>query len=104
MNRNYLCAVALAAAAGLSGCDRPADEHNHAELEQIQLEIEQLTNQVGRLEFRIFELESQQSGPTSDAGAAAKSQQNANTISQAEPLETAELKTDNGRYDLTPVQ
>ena len=100
MNRNLVCTIAIFVTAGLSGCDRPASEHGHEELQQMQLEIEQLTNQVGRLEFRIYELENNLAGPASDAEATEElPTEAANTTPTSGPL-----KTEDGQYDLTPVQ
>ena len=100
MNNNLVCTIAILATAGLSGCDRPAVEHGHEELQQMQLEIEQLTNQVGRLEFRIYELENNVAGTASDATATDDlPTEVANATPTSEPM-----KTEDGQYDLTPVQ
>ena len=100
MNKKLVCTIAILATAGLSGCDRPASEHGHEELQQMQLEIEQLTNQVGRLEFRIYELENNHAGTASDAEATEELPTEVeNTTSTSGPL-----KTEDGQYDLTPVQ
>jgi len=95
MNKKLVYTIAILATAGLSGCDRPAVEHGHEELQQMQLEIEQLTNQVGRLEFRIYELENNVAGTASDA----LPTEVESTTSTSEPN-----KTEDGQYDLTPVQ
>jgi hypothetical protein len=100
MNRNLFCTVAVIVTAGLSGCDRPAVEHGHEELQQMQLEIEQLTNQVGRLEFRIYELENNLAGTASDTESTEELPTEAeNTTASDESLNSAD-----GQYDLTPVQ
>jgi hypothetical protein len=100
MNRKLVCTIAILVTAGLSGCDRPAVEHGHEELQQMQLEIEQLTNQVGRLEFRIYELENNIPDTARDTEATEELPTNAeNTTASDEPLKTAD-----GQYDLTPVQ
>ena len=100
MNRNLFCTVAVIVTAALSGCDRPAVEHDHEELQQMQLEFEQLTNQVGRLEFRIYELENNPAGTASDAEA---SEELPTKVENTIPTIGA-LKTEDGQYDLTPVQ
>ena len=100
MNKKLVCTIAILAIAGVSGCDRPAVEHGHEELQQMQLEIEQLTNQVGRLEFRIYELENNAAGTASDAEATEELMTEVeNTMPTSGPL-----KTEDGQYDLTPVQ
>ena len=100
MNKTIVCTIAILATAGLSGCDRPAVEHGHEELQQMQLEIEQLTNQVGRLEFRIYELENNQAGTASDAEADETLPTEVGNTTPSDEL----LKTADGQYDLTPVQ
>jgi len=97
MNRKFLCIIAIVVTAGLSGCDRPAIEHSHEEFQQMQLEIEQLTNQIGRLEFRIFELENNHA---SDAEAGETLPTEVGNTTRSDEL----LKTADGQYDLTPVQ
>jgi uncharacterized protein (DUF2141 family) len=57
MNTKYSWPLLAAGILLINGCAQPDNEHTHEELGQLQLEIEQLTNEVGRLEFRIFELE-----------------------------------------------
>ena len=100
MNRKLVCIIAIFVAASLSGCDRPTSEHGHEELQQMQLEIEQLTNQVGRLEFRIYELENNLTGTASDAEVTEELPTEVkNTTSTSRTLET-----EDGQYDLTPVQ
>ena len=100
MNSKLFSTIAMAVTVGVSGCDRPAIEHDHEEFQQMQLEIEQLTNQVGRLEFRIYELENNVAGAASDAAANTELPTEVeNTTLSDEPLKTAD-----GQYDLTPVQ
>jgi hypothetical protein len=100
MNRKLVCTIAILATAGLSGCDRPAVEHGHEELQQMQLEIEQLTNQIGRLEFRIYELENNIPGTASDAEA---TEELPTEVENTTPTNGA-LRTADGQYDLRPVQ
>jgi len=70
----------------ISACEQPASQPDALEL---RAEIEQLENQVGRLEFRIFELE-QALGENKTTPETANS--------------TADEPAAAGRYDLTPVE
>ena len=80
------------ASIALSACEAPQSQEDTADL---RAQIEQLENQLGRLEFRIFELEN------------AVGQQSADTATIIEPV--AEVPATKppaaaGRYDLTPVE
>jgi hypothetical protein len=83
----------------ISSCDRDSTQHSHDEIARLETELEQLGNQVGRLEFRIFELEAQLSAETS-AGEATTEIGNPNSGNDR----GATVKTDDGHYDLTPVE
>ena len=93
-------AAAMLATCLVAACDRNSEQHSHDEIAMLQAEIEQLANQVGRLEFRIYELENLSSSQPSVGNAVAEpddrySGNNADTA--------AEAQTNDGRYDLTPV-
>jgi hypothetical protein len=91
----------LAALAGACANDKSEPEQ---ELAQMRMEIEQLTNALGRLEFRVYELENQQgAGPSGDAKAAAAMDQNAPAQGVAPNTESAPGKSDK-RFDLSPVE
>jgi hypothetical protein len=83
----------------VGGCDRDSAQHSHDEIAQLEAELEQLGNQVGRLEFRIFELEAQLSAetPTGEATTEIGKPNSSNDRG-------AIVKTDDGHYDLTPVE
>jgi phage shock protein A len=83
----------------VGGCDRDNAQHQHDEIAQLEAELEQLGNQVGRLEFRIFELEAQLSAaiPTADAATEAGS------LNSSDDRSTP-VKTADGNYDLTPIE
>ena len=83
----------------ISSCDRDNAQHRHDEIAQLEAELEQLGNQVGRLEFRIFELEAQLSAgtPTGEATTEIGKANFSNDRGTA-------VKTDDGHYDLTPVE
>jgi len=104
MNRTTLL-IRLTAAAlviGLiSSCARDSGQHTHDEIIQLQTELEQLGNQVGRLEFRLFQLEDQLSSqsPASAAGGGSDSPQ---MINDAITSERTEIE--DGHFDLTPVE
>jgi hypothetical protein len=83
----------------VGGCDRDSAQHRHDEIAQLETELEQLGNQVGRLEFRIFELEAQLSAETS-AGEATTEIGNPNSSNDR----STAAKTADGHYDLTPVE
>lgn len=75
----------------LSACEQPGTQ---SDTDDLRAEIDQLENQLGRLEFRIFELErlaGQQ--PASTAGPAPAPERPAKEPPAAD-----------GRYDLTPVE
>jgi outer membrane murein-binding lipoprotein Lpp len=80
----------------VSACDRDNGEHTPEEIDQLQTDFEQLANQVGRLEFRIYELENNQASqpPTDDAAA----DPDAKGDSPVKP------SAEKGRIDLTPVE
>ena len=50
-------ALAALVACLVSSCARNSEPHSHDEVTALKSELEQLANQVGRLEFRIYELE-----------------------------------------------
>jgi uncharacterized protein (DUF2141 family) len=84
----------------VSSCARNSGPHSHDEVTELKSELEQLANQVGRLEFRIYELENHHSSQPSAGNALSEpdgsySGNNADTVAEAE--------TNDGRYDLTPV-
>ena len=63
---------------------------NRPDLEQLQTEIEQLANEVGRLEFRVYQLESA-----------------AGLANDKAPATGAEQEADSGSgktFDLSPVE
>lgn len=73
----------------VTGCEPPDSQPDTAEL---QAEMEQMENQIGRLEFRVFELEQR-------LGEYVGTPVLPNT---AEPATAA--PADQDRYDLTPVE
>ena len=76
----------------LTGCTNGGDSATQEELAALRLEIERLTNEIGRLEFRVYELENR---PTDAPGATA-------------PEKTRKADQDSGQpageFDLTPVE
>ena len=80
----------LAAVAALAGCSADAPPHRDAEL---QAELDRLENEIGKLEFRVYELEQALMAPAADAAPAADKAPPATDGATAE-----------GRYDLTPVE
>ena len=83
----------------VGGCDQDSAQHRHDEIAQLETELEQLGNQVGRLEFRIFELEAQLSTGTA-AGEATTEIGDPNSSNDR----STAVKTDDKHYDLTPVE
>ena len=83
----------------VGGCDQDSAQHRHDEIAQLEAELEQLGNQVGRLEFRIFELEAQLSAEI-PAGEAATKTRDPNSSNDRGTV----VNTDDGHYDLTPVE
>jgi len=82
------------------GCDRDNGQHTNDEITQLQAEFEQLANQVGRLEFRIYELENQHS-TQSPADGTVESDAPASGAKVTSPEKPA---ANRGRFDLTPVE
>lgn len=80
----------------VGGCDRESSPHTHEEINQLQTDLEQLANQVGRLEFRIYELENHHASQPAADGAA--------TESDAKIDSTVKTSAGKGRIDLTPVE
>ena len=94
-----VAAVTLAACL-ISSCDRDNSQHTHDELTQLQGEFEQLANQVGRLEFRIYELENHHPSQTAGGDTAAEP----DSLPSDNNADSDNMNPeDNGRFDLTPV-
>jgi hypothetical protein len=90
--------AALPFALLIAGCERTTDEHDHAAVDELRMEIEQLTNTVGRLEFRVYELEDHHNDvPVTRAPNAYDPEQDNNKTKADDSL------TDGGRFDLTPI-
>ncbi len=84
--------AALAAALTLAGCaPEPAANDNT----ELRAEIERLENEIGRLEFRVWQLE--------NAGAAV-SEPGEPSGGNAMPGPGSSDPVPQGRYDLTPVE
>jgi hypothetical protein len=93
--------LSLAVVAGACANDKSEPEQ---ELAQMRMEIEQLTNALGRLEFRVYELENQQgAGQSGDDKAADAMDQNAPATKPAPNTDSAPEKNDK-RFDLAPVE
>lgn len=84
----------------VSSCARNSGPHSHDEVTELKSELEQLANQVGRLEFRIYELENHHSAQPSAGDAVAEPDDSYLGNNVAAPADT---ETNEGRYDLTPV-
>jgi len=79
----------------ISGCeqtDNTRDDTQLKELTELRTEIEQLTNAVGRLEFRVYELENHHSTTGIEQPA------------DMTPIDEAEKVPGAKRYDLTPAE
>ena len=83
--------VTWAALLSLTACGQQPAEQDGGDIEALQLEIEQLTNAVGRLEFRVYELENYHADPAASSPA------------QPPTAKPAAEPTDR-RYDLTPTE
>jgi hypothetical protein len=92
-----LTAIGLAACL-ITSCDRNTGSGTDDQVNQLKVELEQLANQVGRLEFRIFQLENehslQESGQDIDAD---------NPTTPNDTLTQEKITSADGQYDLTPV-
>lgn len=82
----------LAAFAALAGCSGEAPPHRDAEL---QAELDRLENEIGKLEFRVYELEQAVMAPPPVEAAPA---------ADAAPAAADDTAAQEGRYDLTPVE
>jgi hypothetical protein len=94
-------AGSIAVIALLGGCTN--DQNEQQELAELRLEIEQLTNALGRLEFRVYELENQlnlESGTNGETADAAV--ENADAVPAPATPRTQEPAA--GRFDLTPAE
>jgi hypothetical protein len=95
-----LSAVTLVTTMLVSSCSGEQQDPQQALAEQ-RLEIDQLTNAVGRLEFRVSQLEDQ-------LGAATLSEATSAPVTAREPgtppIEIEDSNSDNKRYDLAPVE
>ena len=90
-NQSTYLAIALAAAVSASSCTREdSDSAMQEEVAGLRTELEQLANAVGRLEFRIYELENQQESRGDEAV-------DANTDI------APQTGTDGDTIDLTPI-
>lgn len=97
-------ALVMLLAALTSACARNSDEQQK-ELAEMRVEIEQLNNALGRLEFRVYELENQQ--PTGTINEPATSSPNPTTSGSgatAPAEETAAPEKSDRRFDLAPVE
>jgi hypothetical protein len=83
----------------IAGCERAPDEHAHAELDEMRVEIEQLTNTVGRLEFRVYELEDHHNDVPVTRAPSSYDQEQDNSETEAD-----ERQADGGGFDLTPIE
>ena len=93
-------ALAALVACLISSCARNSEPHSHDEVTELKSELEQLANQVGRLEFRIYELENNHSSQPSTGDAVAEPDDSHSGNNAATPADT---ETNAGRFDLTPV-
>ena len=97
MNRTGLIGIALVAASlSFAGCAREDSTTQQEEIDELRLELEQLANAVGRMEFRIYELENQNAS--------------ANPTPSEEPLNPTgnvpdlEEPAEDGKFDLTLME
>lgn len=91
----------LAALAGACANDKNEQEQ---ELQQMRMEIEQLTNALGRLEFRVYELENQQGvGSSVEDQAGDVTSKNAPGTGTTAGTEAAP-ENSGKRFDLAPVE
>ena len=97
MNRTGLIGIAIVAASlSFAGCAREDATAHQEEIEELRLELEQLANAVGRMEFRIYELENQ-NGAASPAPAE-------EPLSSTGNVPDVEQPASDGKFDLTPME
>ncbi len=89
----------------LAACEQTSGT---SDTDALRAEIESLENQIGRLEFRIFELESH---VNAENNAAIEQVQEPlhdtppdNTSADSDAIKPLPAPTAQGRYDLTPVE
>jgi len=93
----FATVLLLAALAGACANEKTEPEQ---EIAQLRMDIEQLTNALGRLEFRIYELENQQG-----TGDAVNDQAAGITNAEPPPIETATAPGESAlRFDLAPAE
>ena len=90
-----IAAASLLTAVMVVGCAGDTNDSGQEEIEALRQDLDQLTNAVGRLEFRIYELENYHPG-TSGTVETTEVDDSSATSAPAED-------EDNGLIDLTPV-
>jgi uncharacterized lipoprotein len=97
-------AFALLLVALTSACARDNNEEQK-ELAELRVEVEQLTNALGRLEFRVYELENQQPAAAVNAPATPSGDPDTSGSRAAPaPEATAAPEQNDKRFDLAPVE
>ena len=93
MQTRNMNAFFLALVIAVAGCAQDGGgEHDHDNAE-LRADLERLENEIGKLEFRIFQLENAGPGEAEPAPEAPQP-----TTEMPDPVD------DSGRYDLTPVE
>ncbi len=97
-------ALVLLLAVLTSACDRDNNEQQQ-ELAGLRVEVEQLTNALGRLEFRVYQLEDQLPADAVNEPATASGDQKAIGSNAAPAAEESTASEQNDkRFDLAPVE
>ena len=87
-----IAAATLLTALLAVGCASDSSDNSQEEIEALRNDLDQLANAVGRLEFRIYELENYH--PAAEGAV---------ETSEVDDSSAAPAEDDNGLIDLTPV-
>jgi len=97
--------VTLLAIFMLTACEQTSGT---SDTDKLRTEIESLENQIGRLEFRIFELESHVNAENNDSVEHVQEPVHHtppdNASADSDDIKPLPAPTAQGRYDLTPVE
>ena len=90
-----LAAATLFTAITVAGCAGGTSDNAQAEIEALRQDLDQLTNAVGRLEFRIYELENYHPGTDGSV--------ETTEVDDSSAIPAPAQDENNGLIDLTPV-
>lgn len=99
----YFLALLIALVLTGTGCSRN-DANHQQEIDELRQELDQLANAVGRLEFRIYELENHHPRAAESALPSTDSASRGDAAESPTPATTEPTDQAVGAIDLTPVE